>query len=137
MLKKSIAGLMAIMMIAVISTVSAFAITPGSYANPSFSTWPTSHGALFAGPAVVTNTDGVSTVTVPINTHFTIHGVTGDITDVTLLSGSPYNSAQLTSGNLIVTCSDSVTAAGFEPELEFEITYATHVNSTSGIFKIQ
>jgi hypothetical protein len=137
--KKVIATLMAVLMVAAVSTTSAFAIAAGSY-TPSFSTWPASHGPLFPGNAVVTNANNVSTVTAEINTHFTIHGVTGDITDVTLLSGSPYLSANLTTIGgttyLVVTCADSVTAAGFAPELEFEITYASHTNSTDGTFKI-
>jgi hypothetical protein len=144
MLKKSISIMMAIFMIAAVTTVSAFAIDPDTYPNPSFSSWPASHGELFAGPAVVTNAGGVSTVTVPINTHFVIHNVPGDITDVTLLSDTtvtPYISASLGSSSggiadLVVTCSDSVTAAGFAPELEFEITYTSHISSTDGILYI-
>jgi hypothetical protein len=68
MLKKSIAGLMAILMIAAVSTVSAFALTPGDYVPTLTATFPP--GApqhdldFFDSPATVA-ADGV-TVTIPL-----------------------------------------------------------------------
>jgi hypothetical protein len=139
MFKKILTVLMATLMVASAGVVSAFAVDDGSY-TATFDSWPASHGVLFPGPAVVTNADGVSTVTIPINTSFTIHGVSGNILDVILLSGSPYTSAYLDTSvspaNLVVTCSDSVTAADFAPELEFVIDYGSHQSNTDGTLTI-
>lgn len=140
---------MAVLMIVAVSTTSAFAITPGDYPNPSFSTWPISHGELFDGDAVVTNaieTVGenevcVSTVKVPINTEFVIYNVPGEITDVTLNEGyPPYISAELVTEDgvtyLVVKVLCSVSADDFAPNLTFAITVNDHPSSTSGEFRI-
>jgi len=134
--KKLSAMLMCVAMLFSVMMISASAIDAASDYTATFSSWPSSHGTLFSGDAVVTNASSVSTVKVPINTSFTIYGVSGTIEGVTLVSGTPYLSADIvTEGSvkyLVVTCAESVSDEDFAPTLAFTISYSGHTSSTSG-----
>jgi hypothetical protein len=132
MLRKSIATLIAVLMIASVSVVSAFAVTPGEYYDAyveSTVSFPQHTLDFLIEPAVVTNSGTTSTVTIELENpaSVTVFGQTvyGQIVDAYIDPDYAEDySADVIGGNLVVTGPASVSAADFEPIIIFEIVRA-------------
>lgn len=141
MFKKSLSVLMAILMIAAVSTVSAFAVTPGPYTpvlNATFPPGAPQHDLdFFAGPATVA-ADGV-TVTIPLINPATItvtypNGTEVDSTgtiDGAVTSTSGYsvslvdNDLDGIADDLVVLAPVGTSAGAFAPVITFDVLLTT------------